>query len=84
MFVVKENLVSNIILHMYQVMKNDADRKQIFGNLWLPNRLGEFFSTETFRYLNWENIVIGKLKLRLRTIPEPLQKAKLTFPGGVM
>jgi hypothetical protein len=71
-------------LHVGRIQSNDPDNKRIFLQLYSPNRLGEFFSTEIFRYIPWDQIVAGKFKLQSRTIPENIQQAILTFLGGVM
>ena len=72
--VVPSDALSIPSVSLHQVMSNDIATEKITAKLWSPNRLMEFFATDSLSIIPWDRIVLSNFKLSNRMLSESIQK----------
>ena len=67
---------------LFKILTVDPAAEQVIAKVWRPNQLLEFYETEALATIPWKCIILSRIKLGSRMIPEPVQKAIFSLLGG--
>ena len=66
---------------LYQVRSNDVTSAKVTARLMRPNQLMEFYATDRFKIIQYEDILLSNFKLSNRLLSEPVQQIISTLLG---